>query len=370
MIWSTPAIQDATIYEMDPYRNTGLDPILELRKQGDTSTSDLKESRILIKFDISELSNILSVNNITINDVTASLKLHTVQESALPLSYKLQSRMLAEDWVNGSGYLTYPGGLIPSTGITDGATWVSTSGTGSLNWADTATVSAEYQFANTSGGGAWYTASMATQSFSFKTTDNVSINVTDAVKSWYNEDFENNGLLVSFEYNAITSSNYPTTTIQFYSSETTTVHEPKLYIEWAGTQTYSIGSQTAVAYEDSPVIYVRAFRGEYPVNSKNRILVAARDKYPRRSFGQNSDFSTIKALPSTTYYQIRDAHNDEIIIPFSTNTKVNSNTSGSYFDFYSTMMYAERYYKFEFKVEFNDITEYFSSSDYIFKITN
>lgn len=370
MIWSTPTLQDATIYEMDPYRNTGLDQILELRKQGDSTTSDLKESRILIKFDLDTLSSVLTSNSISINDVTASLKLFTVQESALPKSYSIQAKLVADEWENGSGYLTYPAGLITQTAVTDGATWNAVAGTGSLNWVDTSTVSAEYEYATTSGGGTWYTASLASQTFSFKTADAVSINVTDAVTSLYNGDFSNNGFLVSFNYNDITASLYPTTTIQFYSSETTTVYEPQLFIEWAGTQTYSIGSLTASTYEDSPIIYTRNFKGEYPVNTKNRILIATRDKYPRRTFGQNSDFSTIKALPANTYYQIRDAHNDQIIIPYSSGTKVNSNTSGAYFDFYSTMMYAERYYKFELKVEFDDITEYFSSNDFIFKITN
>ena len=55
MIWSIPTLQDTTIYETDPYRNTGLDQILELRKEGDNSTGDLSESRILIKFDLSNI---------------------------------------------------------------------------------------------------------------------------------------------------------------------------------------------------------------------------------------------------------------------------------------------------------------------------
>ena len=69
MIWSTPALQDTTIFESDPYRNAGLDQVLELRKAGDVTTADLTESRILIKFDLANISNILSTNNININRV-------------------------------------------------------------------------------------------------------------------------------------------------------------------------------------------------------------------------------------------------------------------------------------------------------------
>ena len=51
MIWSTPALLDTTIFESDPYRNAGLDQVLELQKAGDVTTADLTESRILMKFD-------------------------------------------------------------------------------------------------------------------------------------------------------------------------------------------------------------------------------------------------------------------------------------------------------------------------------
>jgi hypothetical protein len=59
MIWSTPALKTTTIYEDYPYNNTGLDQIIELRKSGDSTTGDLAESRILLEFDLSTLSNIL-----------------------------------------------------------------------------------------------------------------------------------------------------------------------------------------------------------------------------------------------------------------------------------------------------------------------
>ena len=102
MIWSTPALQDTTIYQSDPYRNTGLDQILELHKEGDVTSSDLTESRILIKFDLTPLTAILSENSISINSISASLKLHTVQESELPTTYAIEARPIAVDWNPGS----------------------------------------------------------------------------------------------------------------------------------------------------------------------------------------------------------------------------------------------------------------------------
>jgi hypothetical protein len=75
-----------------------------------------------------------------------------------------------------------------------------------------------------------------------------------------------------------------------------------------------------------------------------------------------------KALPQNSYYQIKDAHNEQVIIPYSQYTKINTNANGAYFDFYTTMLYPERYYKFEIKSEFSDVTEYFNASDFTFKI--
>ena len=368
MIWSIPALQDATIYEKDPYRNTGLDAMLELKKQGDVTTGDFAESRILIKFDLTNLSASLSENVIGINDINANLRLYTVQYSDLPKSYTIEAKMLSEDWINGSGYFHLPVDKLNQSSITDGVTWKSVAGTGSLQWISGTTGKSATLYVSQSGGGRFITESIASQSFSFKSDDLVSINVTDAVKSWYNGTYPNYGFLVSFKTSEITASNYPQTNIQFYSSDTATVFEPQLFIQWTGSQTYNTGSMTVISYEDNPVVYTRTFKGEFIKDKKVRVLLGSRPKYPRPEFIQNSVFATMKALPANSYYQIKDAHNDQIIIPYSNYTKINTNSSGSYFDFYTTMMYPERYYKFEIKSEFSGVTEYFNSSDFTFKI--
>lgn len=366
MIWSIPALQDTTIYEKDPYRNAGLDQILELRKEGDTATSDLTESRILMKFDISELSTILSQNGISINNISASLKLYVAQEYELPASYTLEARALSSSWANGSGYHYFPAGIQNESSLTDGATWLTTQGTGSAQW--TAGNGATTQYNATAGGGAWFTASVASQSFNYKTQDTINLDVTTIVKNWANNVYPNNGVLIAYKHDNLTGSNIPNTNIQIHSSDTHTVYEPHLYISWTGSIAYNTGSLTQMTYEDDPIVYVRSFKAEFIKDKKNRILIAARPKYPRPNFAQNSAFSGIKALPQNSYYQIKDAHNDQIIIPYSNETKINTNTSGSYFDFYTTMMYPERYYKFEIQANFADFTEYFSSNEFIFKI--
>jgi hypothetical protein len=369
MIWSTTALQDTTIFEKDPYRNSGLDQVHELRKEGDTTSSDLTESRILIQFNLTQLSNILSTNSINVNDISASLKFYTVQESELPKDYTIEARALSTNWSNGTGYVSSPAGKISNSATTDGATWIATAGTGSATWFSKLTTgSAVLYNTGSAGGGVFYTASVASQSFNFKNTDAINIDVTQIVKNWANNVFVNNGFVVSFKNNELTASNSPNTLIQLYSSDTHTVFEPQLYISWTGSITYSTGSMSLLTFEDSPIVYTRSFKGEYLKDKKVRVMLGSRAKYPRASFAQNSVFATTKALPANSYYQIKDAHNNEIIIPFSQFTKINTTSAGSYFDFYTTMLYPERYYKFEIKSEFTDITEYFSANDFTFKI--
>lgn len=370
MIWSLPALQDTTIYESDPYRNAGLDEILELTKIGDTSTSNFNESRILIKFDLTSLSSKLAQHSISINNISASLNLYTITQAELPMSYTIEAKPLAADWKNGSGYALSPAGTISSLDVVDGATWISVSGLNSTSWSGSVAVGSEmiYYNSGSAGGGKWYTSSIASQSFSFKTNDKISIDVSNIVKDWYNNVYPNYGLILSYRYNDITASNYPETNIQMYSSDTHTVFEPQLYINWTGSIVYNTGSLSVITYSDDPIIYTKSFRGEYLKDNLIRINLGSRPKYPRSAFSQNSSFSFAKALPKESYYQIKDAHNDEIIIPFSQFTKINTTSNGSYFEFYSTMMYPERYYKFEIKAVFDEITEYFQSNSYLFKI--
>lgn len=370
MIWSLPASQDTTIYELDPYRNTGLDEILELRKIGDTTTLDLGESRILIKFDLTKLSSKLTEHSININNISASLNLFPIVQSELPQSYVIEARPLAADWKNGSGYTTTPVGILTSTNVVDGATWISVGGLGTTTWSGSASTGTEINSYNSGslGGGRWYTGSVASQSFNFKSSDKINIDVSNIVKDWYNGTYPNYGLILSYRYNDITASNYPETNIQIYSSDTHTVFEPHLYINWTGSVTYNTGSLSKITYNEDPIIYTKSFRGEYLKDHLIRIKLGTRPKYPKSGFSQNSSFSLEKALPEESYYQIKDAHNDEVIIPFSQFTKINTTSAGSYFDFYATMLYPERYYKFEIKAVFDEITEYFQSNSYLFKI--
>ena len=61
----TYATEDASIYEASQSRNYGLDEILEVRKDVDDAGVGVDVSRILVKFDLSHISQSVVDANVT-----------------------------------------------------------------------------------------------------------------------------------------------------------------------------------------------------------------------------------------------------------------------------------------------------------------
>ncbi len=77
--------------------------------------STLLKSRAIVKFDMSEISASLSTYNKSVTDCKFVLQLYTSHAKNLPSDYSVFAKMLGQDWVNGTGYL--------SDLTTNGATW-------------------------------------------------------------------------------------------------------------------------------------------------------------------------------------------------------------------------------------------------------
>ena len=131
MIWSILPYKDTTLYEKDETRNTGLDQINELRLE--LKDSNYYESRILMSFDTNKINNYLNQNSIDINDVSASLNIRVVQSYELPFNYEIGVRPIAQDWVNGTGYIT-------GNRISNGSTWELTSEVATAVWTGSVTL--------------------------------------------------------------------------------------------------------------------------------------------------------------------------------------------------------------------------------------
>ena len=89
------AESDATVYESVSTSNTGLDEILEIGKRLGTDGETLQKSRALIKFDMSEITDVVSKYAINVNSCKFVLQLYTSTAKNLPAEYTLEAKMLA-----------------------------------------------------------------------------------------------------------------------------------------------------------------------------------------------------------------------------------------------------------------------------------
>jgi len=367
MIHSFFPEKDSTIYEIDPYRNTGLDEIIELQKQpyaiptGSLSITKYFESRILMKFNTNNINNFINTNNVNLNNCQFLLNLYIAGQSELPFDYTIQSYSVSGSWTNGTGRRY-------GQRITDGVSWASLNGTTASLWSTASADIGKFWYNTNAGGSNWYTLNSSSYTtFNYESQADLQIDVTGHFKDWLNNIIPNQGLILKFESSSFINESFPNTNISYYSSNTKTIFSPQLHLLW-NTGSYVGVTLPSMSFKDNPIVYIKNLKAEYKENQKHRVYLGTRPRYPRPAFTQTNEFATPKILPAASYYQILDAHTLDAIVPYSNYTKISGDVSGSYFDFWSSPLYPERWYKFEFKVVYDDSTEYYANNDYIFKI--
>jgi hypothetical protein len=162
MILFYTASKDASIYLQQPYQNTGIDEILEISKvyYGDTRDN----SRILIQFDLNNISKSLVDGTIDANTFTASLELKITEANEIPAKFSIEAYAISGSWEMGTG--TRFDNL-----TTNGTSWYYRNGDNtSTHWYNTMDgITASYSTGVTGSwdglGGAWYTESVTTQDF-------------------------------------------------------------------------------------------------------------------------------------------------------------------------------------------------------------
>ncbi len=364
------AEQDATLYQSNPYYNTGLDEILEIGKRLDTSGETLVKSRSVVKFDMSEISASLAKYNKTVNDCKFMLQLFTSHAKNLSSEYSVYAKLLAQDWTNGTGFESN----ITLDGVcwnypASGSSWYSSSqdiqiGSSTLYAVGTGE-GGSYMYQSASGGS---TAGLITsESFSYRTTD-INMNITDAVKVWLSgsggASIPNYGFLLQYA-DSDESSNALSGYIRFFSRETHTIYVPRIVMYWDNS-TFTTGSLTAVN-TDSYVTYTN-IKPAYKDTEIAKIRIYARDKFPQKSPTNLFPIQTVKYLPQTTYYTVLDAATDETIIPYDdiyTKVSCDSTSNFIYLDLNGFM--PERYYRLELKVV-NGIEEQYITDQIYFKV--
>jgi hypothetical protein len=213
------------------------------------------------------------------------------------------------------------------------------------------------------GGGTWYSGSgyEASQSFTHE-PDDLRMDVTDIVWKWLHSTVPNEGFMLKRSGsigNSDTNVEEGNTTeyghFSFFGRETHTIYQPKLEVVWDDS-TWDTGSLSALssANLEDMVFYMRGLRPEYKENSKVKFRVVGRERYPEATYstGQyQTGYQSVKYLPSgSTYYQIKDAYSEDVIVPFGSGSVVSCDSTGNYFNLWMNGLQSERFYRINYKV--------------------
>jgi hypothetical protein len=334
--------KDATIYghPLKTSLNTGRDEILEIVKENYGGT--YYNSRALIQFTTNDIQT--AVDQIGTSSFTASLQLFSTEHEELAFNQTLIAHVVSESWENGTGRASNS----PQT--VDGVSWLYTvSASAWENSGSTFLTGSEYE---------------TSQSFSAATDLDTNIDITSQVLLWYSGSIDNNGFVVK-RIDPQESGNTHYGALKYFSKDTHTVYPPRIKFEWDDS-VYSTGS-LSVINTGSFAIQLKDTPSEVLRGNTQRFRMYARPKYPARTFQTSSLVSVNYALPSSSYYSVRDYKTGDILVNYSNNSKLSCDSSGMYFDLDTTGYQPERYYKIIFKIT-NSEGDKIIDDDFVFKI--
>ena len=353
---------DASIYLQQPDQNTGRDEMLEVGKLYYGSTRDI--ARTLIKFDTGSIKS--EITSIGTGSYSVFLNLKAAKSEEIPLQYTLYANAVSQSWSMGTG--------TKFDNITsDGVSWYYKDGIN--KWMNYTVTPDSYVSGSDTGsilnggGGTWYTASMASQSFDYE-SDDIRMDVTNLVKLWVSGSIPNNGIVV---HHGLTNEadllDYGV--IKFFSKETNTIYEPKLELVWDDSlfSTGNLSPVTGSAQEGYKVV-INNLKNEYVSNTKVKIRLKGRDMYPSKTFDRTFSYDQVKYLPSgSTQYQIEDYITGEAIFPFGNYTKVSCDSTSNYFIMDLSTLPINRTYRLKIKIIESGISTIVDDK-YIFEIVS
>ena len=378
MHYFTFAEKDATLYEKSGSFNSGLDEILEIRKDVSDAGDVITVSRAVIKFDLSTISKLKTAG--TIKDTAKYyLNLFDARPTALATSQSLYAYPVSQSWTMGDGR-SYDD---PVT--TEGCSWFYRNGENDgLLWTE-----------ESSSGGSWYSnndgAYEMSHSFNRKSKD-MRMDVTGIVNAWLDDTIPNEGFIIkrsgSFYDPSSTSGSFGNNdsgsdegsstrfgNFSFFSTDTHTIYPPTLEAVWDDSKwtTGSLSPLTKGNIEDM-VIYMKGLRPEYKEKSIAKLRVVGRERFPEKTYSTTADNLTVKYLPSgSSFYSIADAETDDVVVPFGSGSKLSCDSDGNYFLLRMDGYQPERYYKIEYRIQSGSATDeetdqYFDEG-FTFKVT-
>ena len=367
MIYTIYANRDATIYEKMETMNTGIDSVLELSHESAGLNSPIYNSRILMEFNLKQLKEQLDLGKIPYNTTKYYLELKTVDVEDIPQEYEIYAYPISESWTNGTGTRAN------RATTTDGVSWKYRSSKQiGLQWNVTQSINPDVigEYNSKYGGGTWWSTNnlIASESFSYQTSD-VYMDVTNIVNSWISgsSTIANEGFIIKFS-EEIEELLEDSSTIKFFSTDSNTIYVPKLHVVWDDSN-FVTGSLSPVNL-DNMNLNVK-LKKYYSINEKAKIRIYANTRYPLKTYTTQSYYTVNYHLPENSYYEIRDAHTDEVYVPFSKEgTKLSCDDNGNYFNIWMNSFQPERFYRVLIKVESDngDIVQIFDNNHY-FKVT-
>ena len=355
--------KDTTLYENSGSLNTGLDEILEIRKDVSDSGDTVSATRALIRFNINYISSSIVTGNIT--NPKFYLNLYDANSHNLSTSQSLYAYPVSESWTMGDGR-SYDNPI-----TTEGASWKYRDGeTDGSIWGEVS-----------SSGGTWIDGAgyVASHSIGHSTAD-IRMNVTDIVNRWLEGTVPNEGFLVKRSgSNSLSGSDEGSTTrfgnLSFFSSDTHTKYPPTLETVWDDSK-WSTGSLSALSQAniEDMTIYMKGLRPEYKEKSKVRFRLVGRERFPEKTYSTTPSNLTVKTLPSaSSFYSIKDAETDDVIVPYGSGSYISCDSNGNYFNLWLDGYQPERYYTIEYRVRsgsgtVDEIDQYFDEG-FTFKVS-
>jgi hypothetical protein len=354
--------KSAALYSFYPTTNTGIDEILDLSTyESIIGTNEV--SRFLVKFPSNQISDVIN-NKISGSSFDVYMKLYLANATSVPLNFTIFSHPISQDWNKGTGRLV-------NTPITsDGTSWLFTDQSGSILWTNgtfSGGTTGSYTGSNV-GGGTWWTSSLyqSTQSFNNISDKDIELKVTETVKAWNSSSISNYGFILkhSSSLEFTTASKFE---LKYFSANTHTIYPPSLEFRW-NDSIYNTGSLT-VFTSSLCAVTMWNNKAEFQQDSVQRFRVNVRDQYPSVVFRTSISYANTKALPSSSYWSIKDLDTEEIIVDYDTlYTKISCDSGGNYFNVYMNGLEPERYYKVLIKSIFSSGEIVVFDKDYIFKV--
>ena len=111
-------------------------------------------------------------------------------------------------------------------------------------------------------------------------------------------------------------------------------------------------------------------QGVYYSESINDFRINARPLFPPRTFTTESNYTVNYALPTASYYAIKDLDTNEYVVDFDKEfTQISCDATSSYFTVYMNGLEPERYYNILIQTEIDGQT-IVMDENYHFKVVN